>query len=203
MPRVRSTQTAIPTAMLSSCGDDAGERLLAGARARDQAACRALVERFERPVFAQLRAMLAPRGRGAMVEDLAQETFVRAFRALDRFEGSLARMRPWLVTIATRVALNELRRRAPVCEAFDDVSDVLPSPSGDPRVHSRVVGRGIEAAIASLPDTFRAAFLLRELHGLDYADIAATLDVDLGTVKSRLSRARARLRAALSEQQDE
>ena len=175
--------------------------MLERAKGGDPAACRAIVEAHQRAVFAQLRGMLAPVGRGSVVEDLAQDTFLRAFRALPRFEGSPVRLRAWLVTIATRVALNELRRRQPRVEAFDAVEDRMAARRGDPRADASLVGRGIAAAIGELPDTFRAAFLLRELHGLDYAEIATTLDVDLGTVKSRLSRARARLRAALSERE--
>jgi RNA polymerase sigma-70 factor (ECF subfamily) len=175
------------------------DELLARAKKSDPAACRAIVEAHQRAVFAQLRGMLAPVGRGAAVEDLAQDTFLRAFRALHRFEGSSARLRAWLVTIATRVALNALRQSRVRVEDLDTVAERVAAKSGDPRCDGCVVGRGIASAIGELPDTFRAAFLLRELHGLDYAEIATTLDVDLGTVKSRLSRARARLRAALSD----
>jgi RNA polymerase sigma-70 factor (ECF subfamily) len=177
----------------------AEEELLVRAKTGDDAACRAIVVAHQRAVFAQLRGMLAPVGHAAMVEDLAQETFLRAFRALHRFEGSAGRLRAWLVTIATRVALNALRRHRPRVEDFDTVADRVPSAVGDPGRDGRVVGRGIASAIGDLPDTFRAAFLLRELHGLDYAEIATTLDIDLGTVKSRLSRARSKLRAALSD----
>jgi RNA polymerase sigma-70 factor (ECF subfamily) len=175
------------------------EEVLLRAIAGDPAAFRAIVDGHQRAVFAQLRGMLAPVGLGAIVEDLAQDTFLRAFRAIHRFEGSSARLRAWLVTIATRVALNALRRRRPRVEDFDTVADRVAAASGDPGRDGHVVGRGIASAIGELPDTFRAAFLLRELHGLDYAEIATTLDIDLGTVKSRLSRARSRLRAALSD----
>jgi RNA polymerase sigma-70 factor (ECF subfamily) len=187
---------AEPTPHAAPTGPE--DDVLVRAKGGDPAACRAIVEAHQRAVFAQLRGMLAPVGQGAAVEDLAQDTFLRAFRALHRFEGSASRMRAWLVTIATRVALNALRRQRPRVEDFDTVADRVAARSGDPGRDGRVVGRGIASAIGELPDTFRAAFLLRELHGLDYAEIATTLDVDLGTVKSRLSRARSRLRAALS-----
>jgi RNA polymerase sigma-70 factor (ECF subfamily) len=62
------------------------------------------------------------------------------------------------------------------------------------------IGRAIERAIRDLPAVYRGAFLLRELHGLDYAEIAELCEVDLGTVKSRLSRARAKLRHALQDE---
>jgi len=185
----------------SGTAEDDDERILARAKSGDPAACRAIVAAHQGRVFAQLGGMLRPVGRGAWVEDLAQETFLRAFRALPRFEGPSGNLRAWLLTIATRVALNELRRRPSTFEELDTVAEhridaEQPSSSVPP---GRMIGRGLEAAVRDLPDVYRAAFLLRELHGLEYAEIASALEVDLGTVKSRLSRARARLRAALLE----
>lgn len=169
------------------------------ARNGDRVAWRGIVVAHQGAVFAQLRGMLAPVGRAATVEDLAQETFLRAFRALDRFEGSSARLRPWLLTIATRLALNELERRRVPAREVDTVCERWGGDHGNPDRHAPVIGRAVQQAIADLPDAFRAAFLLREVHGLDYGEIAATLGIDVGTVKSRMSRARARLRSALAE----
>ena len=167
---------------------------LARAKAGDAAACRALVRQHQRKVFGTLRAVLGPAGRTTAVEDLAQETFLRAFRALPRFDGDgPAKLSTWLGTIATRVALNELRRHRPPLVELDTVEDDLPGrrPSMTP------VAAAIERAIEGLSPTYRGAFVLRELHGLDYTEIAEVLEVDLGTVKSRLSRARANLRRTL------
>lgn len=165
----------------------------------DAAACRALVRAHQRRVLGQLRAMLAPVGRGGLVEDLAQETFLRAFRALPRFRGDgRASLSTWLVTIATRVALNELRRRPPHTECLDTVTESVRTAEAAV-VERHASAQAIERAIADLPPAFRGAFLLRELHGLDYGEIAEVLEVDVGTVKSRLSRARAKLRQALAE----
>jgi len=176
--------------------------VLKRAQQGDAAACRTLVLRHQRRVFGQLRAMLAPVGRAGMVEDLAQETFLRAFRALPRFQGDgRARLGTWLATIATRVALNELRRRPPRIECLDTVTESV--HGHDEAVADRQASaQAIERAVAELSPTYRGAFLLRELHGLDYAEIADTLSIDIGTVKSRLSRARARLREALAEVHD-
>jgi RNA polymerase sigma-70 factor (ECF subfamily) len=173
--------------------------LVARATAGDAAACRTLVELHERAVFAQLRAILGPSGRGAAVEDLAQDTFLRAFRALPRYASDgRAKFSTWLVTIATRLALNELRRRAWVVQPVDTVADDF-AGTQDPSKQSNMIGRGVAAAVESLSPPLRAAFLLREIHGLDYAEIADVLEIDLGTVKSRLSRARMRLREALGD----
>jgi len=168
---------------------------LAAAKRGDRAACRVLVQRHQRRVFGTLRAILGPAGRAGVVEDLAQETFLRVFRALPRFDGDgAAKFSTWLGTIATRVALNELRRRRPPTVVLDTVAEQLPSGLGT----ATPIAAAIERAIEGLSPTYRGAFVLRELHGLDYAEIARVLEVDLGTVKSRLSRARALLREALA-----
>lgn len=165
----------------------------------DAAACRILVKTHQRRVMGQLRAMLAPVGRGGLVEDLAQETFLRAFRALPRFRGDgRASFATWLVTIATRVALNELRRRPPPVEYLDTVTESVRT-GGAAVAERHASAEAIDRAVADLPPAFRGAFLLRELHGLDYGEIAEVMEVDVGTVKSRLSRARAKLRLALAE----
>ncbi|MEX1362457.1 MAG: RNA polymerase sigma factor [Nannocystaceae bacterium] len=181
--------------------------VLRRAQKGEAAACRALVSRHQRRVVGQLRAMLVPAGRGGLVEDLAQETFLRAFRALPRFEGNgPASLATWLVTIATRVALNELRRRSPRVELLDTVTESVRTGEaaafGRNTVERHGTAQAIERAVAELSPAYRGAFLLRELHGLDYAEIAEVLEIDVGTVKSRLSRARARLREALSEVHD-
>jgi len=173
--------------------------VLLRAQRGEAAACRVLVLRHQRRVVGQLRAMLAPVGRGGLVEDLAQETFLRAFRALPRFRGDgRASLGTWLVTIATRVALNELRRRPLRTECLDTVTESL--GGGEAAIVERhASAQAIERAVADLSPAYRGAFLLRELHGLDYGEIAEVLQVDVGTVKSRLSRARAKLRHALAE----
>jgi len=167
---------------------------LARAQRGEDAACRALVVRYQRPVFALL-SRLAGRGR---VEDLAQETFLRVFRALPRFDrGGPARLSSWILTIATRLALDELRRTPRVEVPLDDQQ-----PGGaraDETAERRALARDLQRAFARLAPDQRAVVLLREVHELDYEEIARALDLDLGTVKSRLSRARASLRLALGE----
>ncbi len=191
---------------LRSSPHEVDDLVLVRAQQGDAAACRALVLAHQRRVLGQLRAMLGPVGRGALVEDLAQETFLRAFRALPRFRGDgRASLATWLVTIATRVALNELRRRPPQTECLDTVAESGRTSDAVRASEATVVERhasaqAIERAIADLPPAFRGAFLLRELHGLDYGEIASVLEIDVGTVKSRLSRARAKLRQALAEE---
>jgi RNA polymerase sigma-70 factor (ECF subfamily) len=165
------------------------------AQRRDPAAWKALVVRYERRVFALLSRMLGG-GRRAQVEDLAQETFLQVFRGLDGFTANgPARLSTWILTIAARRAIDELRRREPRLLPEDAPAAARP----DDALRRGEIAAAIERAVADLSPEYRAAFLLREYHCLDYAEIAAALAIDPGTVKSRLSRARAALRAALAE----
>jgi RNA polymerase sigma-70 factor (ECF subfamily) len=175
-----------------SASTELDELTVARAQRGEPAACRALVERYQRPVFAILSRLC---GRGPLVEDLAQETFLRVFRSLPGFVVSgRARLSTWILTIAARLAIDELRRtrHRPVPLAAD-----LP---GSANTESGAIGRAIEVAIRSLSPDHRAVFLLREYHGLEYDEIARALDVDVGTVRSRLSRARDALRTALGDE---
>jgi RNA polymerase sigma-70 factor (ECF subfamily) len=178
--------------------DELDDLTLARAQRGEAPACRALVARYERRVFALLSRMVGRRGR-ALVEDLAQETFLRVFRALGGFSpGGAARLSTWILTIATRLALDELARRRPEAEPLS-LALVDGMPRADGTVEARAVGRAIERAVRGLPPVFQAVFVLREYHGLEYDEIARALELDVGTVKSRLSRARAALRQALEE----
>ena len=174
---------------------------LARAQRGDRAAWQALVEHHQPAVFALLGRLLGG-GRRAQVEDLAQETFLAVFRQLAGFSplGS-ARLSTWILTIASRRAIDELRRRPASASAAAD--SAAPADGGsrpDDSLARRRLARAIDRALAELAPEYRAAFLLRELHGLEYAEIARALDIDPGTVKSRLSRARAALRIALAEE---
>lgn len=182
--------------------DELDELTLRRAQRGDPAACRALVERYQRPVFALLSRMLGG-GRRPQVEDLAQDTFLQAFRALAAFSSAgPARLSTWILTIAARRAIDELRRRAPSTLLDADAVIGERAERGDDAVRRAELAAAIQGALSALSPEHRAAFLLREYHGLDYAEIADAVGVDLGTVKSRLSRARAALRLALAEVAD-
>jgi len=171
---------------------------LARARRGDREAFRELVERHEVQVFALLGRMLL--GRGALVEDLAQETFLRVFTALHRFDpAGPARLGTWILTIATRLALDELKRRTPVATQLPGDLAADARTDADAAAERRALGGAIAQAVEALTPEQRAAFLLREHHGLEYGEIAEVLSIDLGTVKSRIARARTALRAALAE----
>jgi RNA polymerase sigma-70 factor (ECF subfamily) len=132
-------------------------------------------------------------------EDLTQEVFVRVFRSLSTytpgtFEG-------WLHRITTNLFLDMVRRRARIrFEGMaDDAHERLPGkePSPQQLVDDRSFDGDVQAALDELPPDFRAAVVLCDIEGLSYEEIAATLGVKLGTVRSRIHRGRAQLRAAL------
>lgn len=174
---------------------------LARAASGDRSACRALVACYESRVFAVLGRMLRPRGLAALVEDLAQDTFLRAFAALPRFDpkGS-AKLSTWIVCIASRLAINELKRQSLGVRVEVEADAELRSPGTHLIVETR---RALYHAIASLTAEQQAVFVLREFHELTDAEIAEHLGLGIPAVKSRLFRARAQLRAALSEDRDE
>jgi RNA polymerase sigma-70 factor (ECF subfamily) len=179
--------------------DELDDVTLARAIAGDRQASDALVERYQVRVFALLARMITGLGRG-VVEDLAQDTFLRVFRHLKKFRtDGPARLSTWILTIAARLAIDELRRRRPTPVAELDPAG---ASRADDNLSRRQIASAIELALADLSPELRAAFLLRELHGLEYAEIAESLGIEIGTVKSRLARARTALRERLAEVHD-
>lgn len=179
---------------------------LTRAQRGEEPAWRALVQRYQRPVFALLARMLSPVARRDLVEDLAQETFLRAFRALPTFDRAApGRLSSWLLTIATRLALDELRRRRPLPGTLQEVhfqAAGMSPPSHPTSPDHRLLNKVLTRAVEALSPDHRAVILLRDVHELAYEEIATALALSVGTVKSRLSRARAELRAALAEGHD-
>ncbi|MEM9189012.1 MAG: sigma-70 family RNA polymerase sigma factor [Myxococcota bacterium] len=170
---------------------------LARARRGEREAQRALVLRYQRPVWALLRRHL---GTEEDIEDLAQETFLRVFRALPSFRSSpTARLSTWILTIAIRLAVDRHRRtrRSPFVDR--EVMVESPAPGPDCAFEQRATGEAIARAVEALPPEYRAAFILRAYHDFDYREIGEALGCDVGTVKSRISRARARLRQELQK----
>jgi RNA polymerase sigma-70 factor, ECF subfamily len=182
---------AEPPASAGRRATELDEATLLRCRAQDPIAFQAFVVRYERLVFAVLGQML---GRGPHVEDVAQEAFLRAYVAFPRFELDVAPPSRWIVTIAARLALNERKRRG---RAVPDT--VEPWGHDDPETETsrHELGRAIERAIGELSEDQRAAFVLSELHDMKLSEIAEVLEVPLGTVKTRLFRARDQLRARL------
>jgi RNA polymerase sigma-70 factor (ECF subfamily) len=140
-------------------------------------------------------------------EDLTQETYLRAYRAFADFRGG--DIRAWLFTILRHVFLDECRRRGrqPVVELENDDADALDAmvataslvPSAETEALHRLPSEEIERAIASLPEDWRMMILLADVEDFSYREMAETMNVPMGTVMSRLHRARKRLQDLILE----
>ena len=154
-----------------------------------------VVERYHPAIHALVWRMTG--GRDAHhVDDLVQDCHVRVLRGLPGFDPcGPARLTTWVLTIATRVVLNARRRAAPEPLATEPLAPAATEPPV--AIERARLAVAIADAVAALPDAQRAVFVLREYHELDYAEIARALEIDLGTVKSRLARARHAVRQRL------
>jgi RNA polymerase sigma-70 factor (ECF subfamily) len=158
----------------------------------ERAALDLLVERYHPMIHALVWRMACAQGE-SHVADLVQDVLVRLVQHIGRFDPKgPARLSTWILTIATRIVLND-RRRVPRRLELEPLALIDPATAA-----AQVeLGQAIAKAVAGLPEPQRIAFVLREYHDLDYAEIASALDVDVGTIKSRLSRARVAVREAL------
>jgi RNA polymerase sigma-70 factor (ECF subfamily) len=140
----------------------------------------------------------------AEAEDLVQETYVRAIPAMGRLRAD-SNTKGWLFTILRNIWLNQLRKRRNgpqmiETDVGDSIADSIVEPSKDSHdlYVSKLEAEQVRAAIQELPEDFREIILLREYEDLSYQEIASVLDCPVGTVMSRLGRARAKLRVLLS-----
>jgi RNA polymerase sigma-70 factor (ECF subfamily) len=185
-----SASNARPSAPASRAELD--EVTLRRAQQGERAALDDLVQRYHPMVHALVWRMACARGE-SHVADLVQDSLIRVIQNISRFDPSgPARLSTWVLTVTTRVVLND-RRRDPSRETLELTACIDPATAAADREISTAIAR----AVLDLPDTQRIAFVLREYHDLDYSEIAKILDVDTGTVKSRLSRARAAVRDSL------
>jgi RNA polymerase sigma-70 factor, ECF subfamily len=136
-------------------------------------------------------------------EDLVQETYVRAIRAIGRLRDD-SNVKGWLFTILRNIWLNEVRQRRKAPEILDVETDERTSTLVDESIESphdvyvaNLERHHVRTAIQQLPEEARQVILLREWGGLSYQEIATVLDCPVGTVMSRLARARAKLRDLL------
>jgi RNA polymerase sigma-70 factor (ECF subfamily) len=173
--------------------------LVERARRGDLASFNELVLQHQRQVYAVCLRML---GQTAAAEDATQEAFVSAWRNLGGLRGD--RFGPWLLRIAANVCTDELRRRKrrPGVSLEDALEEggfqpADPDPLPEASLLSSELRGAIDRAILTLPEEQRLVVILSDVEGLDYQEIADVMGGSLGTVKSRLSRARAHLREVL------
>ena len=142
-------------------------------------------------------------GNGTDAEDIVQEACLRALRGLDRYVGGNARA--WLLTITRNTAFTWLARNRPkalvVTEDIEDLAPADGAPTPEEALIEKADAAAIELAIGALPPPFKETLVLRDINGLSYREIAEITGVPLGTVMSRLARARGLLMTALGSQQ--
>jgi RNA polymerase sigma-70 factor (ECF subfamily) len=172
-------------------------------------AFRELVRRYERPVFSLVYRMVRDR---ETAEDLAQDAFIKVLNHIDRYSPEF-KFSSWIFKIANNVAIDHLRKRrldtismdgspnatsaAEVeASAFDVAAD---QESALDELAARELGSAIELAIGRLRPEYRSCIMLRHVEGRSYEEIASTLDLPLGTVKTYIHRARHELRRALED----
>jgi RNA polymerase sigma-70 factor (ECF subfamily) len=166
-------------------------------KAGDHSAFTRFVKHYEHAVMALVSRILGP---VSDIEDVAQEVFLRAFRALPRFDlNGPATVTTWLLTIATRLALNDKRRLQQPYGRASSVEDVDVPDGNTPEQSQRSaeLGRAIEAAAGQLPIDQRVAFVLAEFHAMTMAEIGAALEIPENTAKTRVFRAREKMREIL------
>jgi RNA polymerase sigma-70 factor, ECF subfamily len=171
----------------------------------DQAACAELVAEHQRMVYQLAFHLLGNRDEAL---DLSQDVFMRVFRTLPRFRGQ-SQLRTWIYRIVVNQARNRQRwwrRRHRASQvSLDQHLETHAEPSGNPQVApdhvlaQKQLASQLRSALDALPFDQRSVVILREIDGLRYDEIAFSLGVTLGTVKSRLTRARRALRDVLHE----
>jgi RNA polymerase sigma-70 factor, ECF subfamily len=171
-----------------TCEQVAIDRVLAG----DREAFREIIARHDAAVCATIRALSH---RATEWEDLSQEVFLSAYRRLDTFDAVRGTMRAWLLAIARNLCRNDVRRSRHV--SIDRLEE--PSDNQTPlRIASeRETFELLDGALAALSDEQRLAFVLIDMQGLTYEEAAAIAETPIGTIRSRLSRAREWLREVL------
>lgn len=180
------------------------ELLLRRACKGDVQAFEELMQSHESRIYAIALRMM---GNREDAQDCAQEAMVRIYRAMGSFNGQSA-LATWIYRITMNTCLDELRRRkARKVTSLDSLVDNgwSPTDTGDtPEEHGLRVEKqnALNQAIQSLPDDMRAAIILRDVKGYSYDEIASILDANVGTIKSRISRGREKLREILSKQSE-
>lgn len=178
--------------------------LVERAQKGDQRAFDQLVVKYQRKLGRLLSRFIRDPGE---VEDVTQEAFIKAFRALPAFRGESA-FYTWLYRIGINTAKNYLvsqGRRAPTstefdaeeAEGFEDASQLRDINTPESILLSKQIGETVNGAMESLPDELRSAIVLREIEGLSYEEIAKVMDCPIGTVRSRIFRARESVAAKL------
>ncbi len=183
---------------------DVDAELVARVQKGDKRAFDLLVIKYQRKIMRLLSRMIRD---PAEVEDVAQEAFIKAYRALPQFRGDSA-FYTWLYRIAVNTARNwqAAQARRPTSpdtvqtedgETFSQIDNLSDISTPESQLASRQIVETVNAAMQALPEELRTAIVLREIEGMSYEDIAQAMDCPIGTVRSRIFRAREAIAAQL------
>ncbi|MHC4119534.1 MAG: RNA polymerase sigma factor [Planctomycetota bacterium] len=155
---------------------------------------RLLVERYERPIVRMVRNVT---GNGESSEDIAQDVFLAAYKKLSSFDPACSNFSTWLFTIARNKSINALKKKK--ARSMSELPESTnPCRPGDELARTEFFGR-LDSALQALPAAQRRAFVLAQFEQLPYAEIAQIEGARQGTIKSRINRAKAKLRLALND----
>jgi RNA polymerase sigma-70 factor (ECF subfamily) len=174
--------------------DDAA--LIASVQRGDPGSREALYHRYKRRVYGLALRIVGP----GDAEEVSQEAFIRIFRGLPKFRGDAA-LSTWIYRLAVNAALSHRSRRAGVRLPVDDSQNEAgmdAQPAAEPTGGDAVLRARLERALAELPAGYRTVVVLHDVEGLEHEEIATILKCHVGTSKSQLHKARARLRTILA-----
>ena len=157
-----------------------------------------LVARYQQLVFRVIYQFIQDHHQA---EDLSQDCFIRAFQKLEMFDSGKGTFKTWLLTIARNLARNAIRKKVATSPGNDQaLPELAVTVSPLSQAQRREAVHELDRALDELAEPFRTAFILAEIEELPLAEVAAIENVALGTIKSRLSRAREQLRVTLTSQ---
>lgn len=180
-------------------GDMEDEQLVRRCRDGDGKAFETLLQRHQAACFSLALRILGDRDEAM---DALQDSCIKAWRAIGDMRGGS--FRSWMSSIVARTSLDRIRARRPQIALEGDEGTVIPLPDPRPGPETAALARervhAIEVGLSRLSPDHRAIILMRDLNGMSYEEIAAALELPVGTVRSRLARARAGLQADLLRQ---
>ena len=169
---------------------DIVKRVLSG----DVDSFRILVERYQRPVLSMIQRMIRDRHR---CEEIGQDAFFTAFQKLSTFDPARSQFSTWLFTIARNMSINALKKRLPL--PMENLPEMPVSRDPSHELSDKEIFMQLDETLKALPEKLRRAFVLAEMEQLPYEEVARIEGVRLGTIKSRIHRARARIYSAMKD----
>src|SRR3954453_601608 len=155
---------------------------------------RILVERYQRPLLSMIRRLIWDSHR---CEEIGQDVFVVAFQKLNTFDPARSKFSTWLFTIARKKSINDLKKKTPI--PVEHLPEILDSRNPSDEFSDKEFFAQMDGTLKALPGKLQRAFILAEFEQMTYEEIARIEGTRLGTIKSRINRARLRLQAAMKE----